>query len=206
MFHIMRIFAPERSVWFLLMFLVVACAWQAQAVTFTLTSPGPPTWTYTLTYAPFDNLNVSVKPTTITVTGLIGVTGATGPTSTDFPAGALDTNNLAWTAQVLNGGTKVVWTNSVAGTGNFPVAKHVIGFTITAAGSFSGNAAVSTSGFSTDGSPTPNLDFNATLIGPASTVNATPAPLPASWILALTGMGAAAAFQARSRFAQMFKR
>lgn len=42
---------------------------------------------------------------------LSGVTAATGPSTTDF-SGELDAINLAWTAQVLNGGTTVVWTTS----------------------------------------------------------------------------------------------
>src|SRR5215471_21375058 len=72
---------------------LLASAWQAQAVQWTLTSAGPPTWTYTLTFDPLDNCNLFVSPTTITMNGLTGVTAAGGPTSSDFPVGSLDTNN-----------------------------------------------------------------------------------------------------------------
>lgn len=187
----------------LTLLLVAFSAWQTQAVTFVLASAGPPTWTYNINFAANDNYNISTSSTTITLTGLSGVISATGPMSTDFPAGSLNTNNLAWVPQVLNGGTKVVWTNSVGGTGNFPGPKNIFGFTVTAPGAFNGNVSISTNGFSRD--PSPSLDFTSVVQGPSSVANAT-TPLPTSWILALTGMGAAAAFQARSRLAQLFKR
>src|SRR5262245_54650650 len=116
---------------------MLASAWQSQAVQWTLTSAGPPTWTYTLTFDSLDNCNIFVSPTTITMSGLTGVTSAGAPTSSDF-TGSLDTNNRAFTPSVLNGGTQVVWMNPTCGTGNFGVAKHVFGFTITAPTAFNG--------------------------------------------------------------------
>ena len=53
--------------------------------------PSGPT---TLTFAPLDNYSIFQPTTTITLTGLFGVTTAAGPTSTDFPQGNLDTTNL----------------------------------------------------------------------------------------------------------------
>src|SRR5215475_9961309 len=116
---------------FLIPALLLASAWQVQAVTWTLVQAGPTKWTYTLTFDPFDNYSIFQANTTITMNGLTGVTGAAAPTSTDF-TGALDTLNLAWTPQVLNGGTTVVWTHIGSGTGNFGTTKHVFGFSITA--------------------------------------------------------------------------
>src|SRR4030095_11593907 len=108
----------------------------ASAVQFTLDSHVGDLWTYTLTYDPLDNSTQPSTgfPTTITLSGLLGVTAAGAPTSTDFlpPGGLLDTVNLHWTPTVGNGGTDVVWTNEDddAGTGNFGEPKHVFGFTI----------------------------------------------------------------------------
>lgn len=125
----------------------------ASAVQFIGTQTAPGQWTYTLTYNPFDNYSIYNSVTTIDLGGLAGVTNATGPSSTDFPQGSgsgLDMLNLAWTPQVLGGGTMVQWSHVGPGTGNFPTDIHVFGFTVTAAGAIDGNVSVSTHGFSTD--------------------------------------------------------
>ena len=148
--------------------------------TFTATQTGSAQWTYTLTFAPLVNYSIfpvatsSTNPTTITVTGLSGVTSAAGPTSTDFPVTVnpdLNAVNLNWSAQVLNNGTKVIFTHVGPGTGNFAVDKHAFGFTINATGAMNGTAQFMTSGFSRDTSnPLPdgtfNLDITDTTNGP----------------------------------------
>ncbi|MGA3187057.1 MAG: hypothetical protein ABSF22_08085 [Bryobacteraceae bacterium] len=145
----------------------------AGAVSFTNTQAGPATWVYTLTFAPEDNYSITQSTTTITLNGLTGVTAAAGPTSTDFPTAALNASNLLWTAQVKNGGTTVVWTIGVGGTGNFGTYQHVYGFSITA-NAPSGTASLVTSGFSRD-TPNPlpggglDLDISGNAVGPAST-------------------------------------
>lgn len=186
---------------------VLAFAWQAQAVTFTVSQAGPPTWTYTLTFAPLDNYSIFQGSTTITLSGLSGVTAATGPTSTDFDAGH-SAINLAWTAQVLDGGTKVVWTHVGAGTGNEPLTNHVYGFSVTAANSANGTVSLATSGMSRDtDDPLPgggsSLDITGTLAGPVT--NVSPAPAPMSFILALLGLGCAAGYQARRLLAEQIR-
>jgi hypothetical protein len=147
----------------------------AEAVSFTNTQAGPNTWAYTLTFAPEDNYSVFQASTTITLNGLTGVTAAAGPTSTDFPDPTLNAANLAWTPQVKNGGTTVVWTNAGGGTGNYNTTLHVFGFSITATAP-NGTAALVTSGFSRDtGNPLPgggfNLDITGNAVGPASTTS-----------------------------------
>jgi hypothetical protein len=147
----------------------------AEAVSFTNTQAGPNTWVYTLTFAPEDNYSITQASTTITLNGLTGVTAATGPTSTDFPDPTLSAMNLAWTVQVKNGGTTVVWTHAGGGTGNFDTTLHVFGFSITA-NAPTGTAAMVTSGFSRD-TPNPlpggglNLDITGNAVGPASTTS-----------------------------------
>ena len=86
----------------------------SEAVSFSLSSVGGGVWTYTLTYDPLDNYSRFQPSTTITLSGLSGVSDAFGPTSTDFdpPGGDLDTLNLAWTPAVFGGGTIVSWTNT----------------------------------------------------------------------------------------------
>ncbi len=145
--------------------------------TFTGTQTGPNQWTYTLTFAPLVNYSVfpvatqSTNLTTITLTGLFGVTGAAGPTSTDFPS-SLNSINLNWSAAVLNGGTEVVFTHVGPGTGNFTDFRHAFGFTINASGAVNGTAPLATSGFSRDTTnPLPDgtfkLDITGTTDGPA---------------------------------------
>jgi hypothetical protein len=142
---------------------------------FTGTQTGPNQWTYTLTFAPLVNYSVFQNTTNITLTGLSGVTSAAGPTSTDFPSGGspvdLNAVNLNWSAAVLNGGTKVVFTHAGPGTGNFGDFRHAFGFTINASGAVNGAAPLATSGFSRDTTnalpnETFNLDITGTTDGP----------------------------------------
>jgi hypothetical protein len=183
---------------------LLASAWQAQAVQWTLTSAGPPTWTYTLTFDPLDNCNLFVSPSTITMSGLTGVTAAGAPTSSDF-TGTLDTNNRNWVPQVLNGGTKVVWTNTTCGTGNFGVAKHIFGFTITAP-STNGTVSFSTAGIAKDTGVSNSVDISGSVAGPASTGTptgtgpvGTPAASPLSLAILSLGLGAAGTWQVKRR-------
>ena len=150
--------------------LLLLAASPCWAVHWISSQTGPSTWTYTLQLDPEDNFNISQSPTTITMTGLSGVTAAGAPSSSDysnFPC------ILDWTPQVLGGGTKVVWTNNNCGSGNFPVAKHVYGFTITAPGAMNGTASFATSGFQVDGNG-PNLDISGTIAGPSACSVGTP--------------------------------
>jgi hypothetical protein len=181
--------------------ILLTTAWPALAVHFTPSQTGPATWQYTLTFDPLDNYSISQTNTTITLSGLSGVTAATGPTSTDFPP-ALNATNLAWTAQVLNGGTKVVWTIVGGGTGNFGTAMHVFGFSVTAAAAQNGTATFATSGMSRDtGSPLPgggfNLDVTGSVAGPVAaggpgtgTAVGAPAATPLSLMIAALGLAA----------------
>ena len=147
---------------------LLASAGQALAVQWTLTSAGPPVWTYTLTFDPFDNCNLFVSPSTITMTALSGVTAAGTPTGSDFPVGALDTNNRNWVPVVSGGGTKVVWTNTTCGTGNFGSAKHVTGFTITAAASPNRTAPFVTTGMAKDTGIANSVDIVGFIAGPSA--------------------------------------
>jgi len=202
MYACIRVALVRRNV---LIAVLLASAWQAQAVQWTLTSAGPPTWTYTLTFDPLDNCNLFVSPSTITMTGLTGVTAAGGPTSSDFPPGSLDTNNRNWVPQVLNGGTKVVWTNTTCGTGNFGSNMRVLGFTITAAGSPNGTASFATTGMAKDTGTANSVDISGSVGGPSSTGTATPGPVgaPAASPLSLTilslGLAAAGTWQVKRR-------
>jgi hypothetical protein len=157
----------------------------AGAVEFTLSGSGGGTWTYTLTYNPLDNYAITQPTATVTLSGLQGVTSATGPTSTDFapPGGFLDLVNLDWTAQVLNGGTEVVWTHVGPGTGNFSSDMHVFGFSVTAPAAFSGSVAFATDGFSTDGANPVDLDVSGTVTGPVAGV-----PEPEAWAMLAAGL------------------
>lgn len=145
---------------------------------FTGAQTGPNEWTYTLKFARLVNYSIFPRATyktnltTITVTGLFGVFAAAGPTSTDFP-GSLNTINLDWSASVLDGGTKVVYTHVGPGTGNFSDLRHAFGFTIHASGAANGTVLLVTSGFSRDTSHsladgTFNLDITGTTNGPVN--------------------------------------
>ena len=179
---------------------LLAFAWQAPAVQWTLTSAGPPTWTYTLTFDPLDNCNLFVSPSTITMSGLTGVTAAGAPTSSDF-TGALDTNNRNWTPQVLNGGTKVVWTNPTCGSGNFGVAKHVFGFTVTAATALNGTVSFATVGMAKDTGIANSVDISGSVAGPSATGTTTsvPAASPLTLTLLTLALAAAGAWQVKRR-------
>jgi len=123
-------------------------------------------WSYTLTFAPLDNYSIFQSDTTITLTGLFGVTSAGGPTSTDFPSTFIDSINKNWTANVLNGGTEVQWTHHGPGTGNFGSEQHVFGFLVFASGASDGLVSLTTSGFSRDVSnPLPGGGFNLDVTG-----------------------------------------
>jgi hypothetical protein len=159
---------------------------RVEAASFAGAQTGPTEWTYTLTYDPEDNYAVCPPPgnvATITLTGLAGVTSATAPTSTDIASATSDPStiaffnsvNLAWTAEVLNGGTEVRWTHFGPGTGNWPVTLHVFGFKVfTATPATNGLVDVATDGFSTDVSvtgpcpvqPADDRDFIGTTDGP----------------------------------------
>ncbi|MBI5691454.1 MAG: PEP-CTERM sorting domain-containing protein [Verrucomicrobia bacterium] len=140
----------------------------ARALTFTVVQTGPNTWVYNLTYDPFDNYSIFQSVTTITLNGLFGVTAATGPTSTDIPNTFGNTVNLAWTPQVLNGGTTVVWSHNGPGTGNYSIPLNVYGFSITASGAVNGLATFSTSGFALDQPTFVSLDVSGAIAGPTA--------------------------------------
>jgi hypothetical protein len=148
--------------------IMVIISTNALAVQFTGLKTGAGEWTYTLTYDPGDNYNrCDQTETTITLSGLIGVTQAFAPTSTDYPDGGID--NLDWTPQVLNGGTTVVWTIVEHGSGNWGVARHIYGFRVLAPSSDSGTVSVATDGFAPDEEcPVEDLDIQTTTVGPAS--------------------------------------
>jgi hypothetical protein len=169
---------------------------KASAVSITGSQTGPSEWTYDLTFAPLDNYSIFQQFTTITLTGLSGVTGAAGPTSTDFdpPGGSLDINNLDWTVAVLDGGTKVQWTHDGSGTGNFGVDKHIFGFLVFANG-VDGLVSVATDGVSRDTSnPLPDgtfdLDISALVAGPIGAAVSIP---PVSWLFVAGLLGLAGA-------------
>ncbi len=149
------------------MIAAIMVAGNVAAVQFTGTQTAPGEWTYTLTYDPNDNYSICQINTTISLSGLAGLTQALAPTSTDFTE-PLNTTNLAWTPQVTNGGTVVSWTHVGPGTGNMGGAMHVYGFKVIAPGATNGSVAVVTSGFAKDGScPTQVLDISTTANGPA---------------------------------------
>jgi MYXO-CTERM domain-containing protein len=173
---------------FVLLFVLVSPCF---AVHWISSQTGPATWTYTLQIDPFDNFNITTSSTTITMTALFGVTSATGPTSSDF---ASNPGILNWTPQVLNGGTKVVWTITGGGTGNFPTTKHVFGFSITAASAANGAASFVTNGFQVDEGG-PILDISGSVAGPTATAPATPAPTSA--LLGLAGLAVLGLYQMR---------
>jgi hypothetical protein len=147
-----------------------------RAVTFSGAQTAATEWTYTLTYAPLDNYSIFDAMTTITLTGLAGVTGADGPVSTDFPSAFIDQINTNWIAEVLDGGTAVRWTHIGPGTGNWDIDKHVFGFRVHATGAMNGSVSLITSGFSRDTSnPLPDgtfdVDITGTANGPVATVD-----------------------------------
>lgn len=156
----------------------------AHAVSFTLDAQSGDTWTYTLTYYPWDNYAIPelAGEAKVRLTGLSGVVSASGPTSTSYSNPILSAINLAWTAEVLAGGTEVVWTHVGPGTGNFDVPMHVFGFSVTAPGQVSGSVRYATTGFSTDvDRGLEGRDVVGAVVGPV--------PEPSTWALALAGAG-----------------
>ena len=164
----------------LLVIIVTLSSGAAIAAQFSGSQTDSVTWTYTLTFDPQDNYSCQ-DPTTITVSGLTGVTAAGVPTSTDFPQVLANDENLKWTAQVLEGGSKVVWTAGGTGTGNWPNAYNVFGFTITA-NALSGDAPFVTDGFATD-IQCVDRDASGNVAGPTIGL---PTPVPT---LPLFGLG-----------------
>ena len=147
----------------------------AHALTFEASATAPGVWTYTLTYEPWDNYSIFQSTTTITLSGLHGVTAASGPVSTDFDNADISALNLAWTPQVLEGGSKGVWTHVGPGTGNWWIPKHVYGFQVFATGAVTGTVSLVTDGFARDipnnGTTDPifdgrDLDVATTALGP----------------------------------------
>lgn len=174
--------------------LVLSGAQSAHAVGFSLAQQSGDTWTYTLTYDPLDNYAIPgvEDRATIRLSGLSGVVAATGPTSTDYDNAHGNDINLRWTAEVLNGGTEVLWTHIGPGTGNYEVPLHVFGFSVIAPGQVSGEGLFQTTGFSTD------IDrglIDRDVLG-AVTV---PVPEPATWALVFSGLLMAGAASRRRR-------
>ena len=164
--------------------LIVGALSSAHAVSFTLAAQSGDTWTYTLTYDPWDNYAIPghESEATIHLTGLSGVVSATGPTDTSYDNAYGEGINLAWTAEVLAGGTEVVWTHVGPGTGNYDVPMYVYGFSVTAPGQVSGLASYETTGFSTDiDRGLEDRDVLGTVVGPV--------PEPSTWALTLAGLG-----------------
>jgi hypothetical protein len=177
-----------------------ALAFQAQAVTFTLVSAGPPTWTYNLTYAPFDNCGLFTTGK-ITLTGLTGVTGAGAPTSTDF-TGGLNTSQLAWSPTFTS--TSVTWTNTSCGTGNFGTPMRVMGFTVTAPTASNGLGSFATTGMAIDTGHANSVDVSGSIAGPSATPASVPVMSPMALLMTMIGLGCAGAYEARRRFQDWF--
>jgi hypothetical protein len=169
---------------------VISLPAPAVAGSFVGSQTGPTLWTYTLTYDPLDNYSIfQPYTTTITLTGLFGVTGATPPTSTDFVEPWINSVNLNWTPSVSAGGTEVVWTHDGPGTGNFGVPMGVYGFTISATAAVDGTVPVATEGFSRDmTNPLPNGTFDVDFTGATHGPVANPIPEPATLLLFGSGL------------------
>lgn len=171
---------------------------KASAVIFSGSQTSSTQWTYDLIYEPYDNYSINQRFTTITLTGLFGVTSATGPVSTDFQYDFADENNLNWSAEILDGGTSVRWTHDGPGTGNYSTNIGVYGFSVFASGAIDGIASLVTDGFSTDTHRgLAERDITGTVSGP---VNPGPAPVPEPSTFLLLGSGLAGlCFYARKR-------
>ncbi len=133
-----------------LLMTVLLTATPASAASFIGRPTGSEEWTYDLTYEVLENYSIYQPTTTITLTGLFGVYAAEGPTRTDFPDPGADAGNKNWKAEVLDGGKTVRWTHDGPGTGNWDIAKHVIGFRLFARDATNGLVNLKTSGFSRD--------------------------------------------------------
>ena len=151
----------------------------AAAVQFTGIQTAASEWTYTLTFDYEDNYSQCQSSTTITLSGLFGVTQAVAPTSTDYtnPFGASQV--VLWTPQVSPDGTTVTWTSAGDGTGDYNYQLHVFGFKVIAPGAWGGTATVVTSGFAEDAAcPSRSLDIRAAIAGPVLPV----IPSPGVWV------------------------
>lgn len=170
--------------------LALAAAGSAQAVDFQLVSHVGDNYFYTLTYGPNDNMWYAENGhihSTIQLSGLFGVTGVTGPTSNDFPAGPIHDGQLNWTGSVLSGGKVVRFTmlDEDVGTGNFPTDKHVFDFTLIAPHTQEINKIVlDTTGFYS-GHTLEDRDIHALISGPGLPA----VPEPATWALMAAGLG-----------------
>jgi len=170
-------------------FLALLAAGPVMAVQFTGAQTGEGEWSYDLTYDPQDNYSICQQFTTITLSGMSGVTGAFAPVSTDYlpPAGFLDLTNLAWTPEVLDGGATVRWTHDGSGTGNFSTAKHVFGFRVLAQNAVNGTINATTDGFETDVSCV-ERDISVSVAGPVSVEAPVVAPSTPIPTLGLTSL------------------
>jgi hypothetical protein len=174
----------------------VLLASPAQAVQFNLSGVASDVYTYTLTYDPLDNYAIPgwEDRATVHLTGLSGVVSATGPSSTSYDNEFGNSVNLAWTAEVLAGGTEVLFTHIGPGTGNYDVPMFVYGFSITAPGQGLGTVAFETSGFRTD---TTNGLFDRDVVGRVG--GPTAVPEPATWALLIGGLAVTGAVAQRRR-------
>ena len=172
----------------LLMLALLSVPAISHAGTITGTEISPTEWEYNLVFAPEDNFSITQPDTTITLTGLYGVTSAAGPTSTTFPSSYINGINLDWSAQVLDGGTEVVWTHVGPGTGNFSVQEEDEGFEVFATGAVNGTVSFATSGLSTDEPDPVNRDSSGSVAGPVAP-EAAAVPEPSSVSLIALGSG-----------------
>lgn len=165
----------------------------AHALDFQLVSHIGDNYSYTLTYGPNDNMwfveNGHVHAT-IQLSGLFGVTSVFGPLDNDFPTGAIHDGQLNWTGSVLGGGAVVRFTmlDEDIGTGNFPVDKHVLGFTLVAPHTAEVDKIIlDTNGFYS-GHTLADVDVHKIISGPG--VPAIPEPSTYAMLLAgLLGIG-----------------
>lgn len=158
------------------------------------------TWSYTLNLGGDYNFSYDTSPVlTITLTGVTGVTSATIPNATTAFASPDFINDyilFGWSVDVLDGGTKVVWTKSDRGTGNngdFSIS----GFSIDAPGSVNGTVSYATIGMIEDVVPPVNVDVSGTTDGPVGDDGGGNIPEPAS--LGILGLGGAALLLRRRR-------
>lgn len=183
-----------------------ALAASAHAADFVLASHSGDAWTYTLVYAPYDNMGFgeSGVHAAITLSGLSGVTAVSGPTSTDFPVQRTNDLQLPWTGTILGGGSTVVFTmlDERSGTGNYSTERHVYGFTLIAPGAVEGDVALATNGFyyglfpsGTPGAldPANDRDVAKVIAGPVAAA----VPEPATWAMMILGFGAVGAILRR---------
>jgi hypothetical protein len=179
---------------------------QAQALDFQLASHVGDAWSYTLTYVDYENMSdvYSGIPPTITLSGLYGVTGVTGPTSTDFGP-FIEASQLQWFGTVLDGGTKVVFTIPTGtGTGNFSDERHVFGFTLIAPDTMEGDVDVVTTGFFYEG-PIDEIDHESRDISKVIRGPVGPAvPEPAIWAMMIGGFALAGGALRRHRASVQF--